>query len=626
MSGQVQVTIQARDFNMNSKSPLKGIAVPFIDGKHIGAEWEGNFSKDDQVTKFTKWLGKKCKISLKEAEKQTLDFIQRLQDQRNATEQEKPAPQPTEITLMDQAPQIICRPLTLIDDHAYAASWLWAEVKSYDPPEVIQELRVVIIRDDGKLLNLDDLEAEGLQVDLPDVPPENRLWRTRGVKAYCAGQRVDCPGLFDRLVSVYDYFLDFSQSFASQEDMCKLSACQSLATWFTAACSVIGYPWPSGGYGSGKTKWGNCWVDTSYLGVMVLAAGSFAAFRDLANYGATMLFDDAEKLDDPKKSDPDKLSLLLAGNRRGAMVPIKQPNPDGRGWTTKWLNAFCPRGFTSIDLPNPVLASRSIRMPLVRTIDEAKRNVDPESSRWPCDRGALQDDLWSMAVDLQAEMADIWSEFDDEPELGGRAFEPWRSILSVARLFERHGVTDLEERLRGVMRSYQEEREDQNVNDRSTQVLKAIIYRALPTDQKAGGDTSDASDASDTMLKVFLKEISQISEEPRVRVISGHIADSIKLMAEQEGWDVEWVSSTKVGRQLTSLRFKTDRKNKERTRTMHSAVFVDLCQAYGLVEKAKNNPEDPDKGVTSVISVTSVTNEGNEGNEGNDQQEWEEEL
>ena len=59
---------------------------------------------------------------------------------------------------------------------------------------------------------------------------------------------------------------------------------------------------------------------------MVLSGGSFAALRDLADYGACIAFDDAEGLSDPKKSDPDKRALLLAGNRRGAVVPLK----DGR--------------------------------------------------------------------------------------------------------------------------------------------------------------------------------------------------------------------------------------------------------------------------------------------------------
>ena len=89
-------------------------------------------------------------------------------------------------------------------------------------------------------------------------------------------------------------------------------------TWFADAFTVLPYPWPnSPAPGSGKTKWGHCWTGTSYLGYLTSASGSFAALRDLADLGATILFDDAEVLADPQKADPDKQMLILAGNRKG---------------------------------------------------------------------------------------------------------------------------------------------------------------------------------------------------------------------------------------------------------------------------------------------------------------------
>jgi len=92
--------------------------------------------------------------------------------------------------------------------------------------------------------------------------------------------------------------------------------------------------------------------------------------------------------------------LLLAGNRVGATVAVKvkEPGPD-RPWVTRWIDAFAPRGFTSINLPDPVLASRSILIPLARTADPVRANRDPgDLHRWPVDRQALHDDLWAVAL------------------------------------------------------------------------------------------------------------------------------------------------------------------------------------------------------------------------------------
>jgi hypothetical protein len=133
--------------------------------------------------------------------------------------------------------------------------------------------------------------------------------------------------------------------------------------------------------------------ELAHLGQIILAGGSFASLRDMADYGACLAFDDAENLSDPHKTDPDKRALLLAGNRRGNTVPIKESTPD-RGWRTRYVNTLCPRLFSATRFPDPILASRTIVVPLIRTPDKYRANADPlEYHLWPTDRRQLLDDL-----------------------------------------------------------------------------------------------------------------------------------------------------------------------------------------------------------------------------------------
>jgi hypothetical protein len=107
-----------------------------------------------------------------------------------------------------------------------------------------------------------------------------------------------------------------------------------------------------------------------------LCDGSYASLRNLADYGATLCFNAAENVMDLKRGDPDKRALLLVGNRRGNTIPVKEP-VNGREWRTRQVQTFCPRLFSAIRLPDPVLASRSISVPLIRTADRNKANADP---------------------------------------------------------------------------------------------------------------------------------------------------------------------------------------------------------------------------------------------------------
>ena len=162
----------------------------------------------------------------------------------------------------------------------------------------------------------------------------------------------------------------------------------------------------------------------------------------------------------------------------------------GGGRRLRLINAYAPRAFTAIGTPDPVLASRIIAIPLVRTIDPAKGNSDPANTgRWPCDYRQLLDDLWATGLVLLPEAEAVWIELQRETTTAGREFEPWRAILAVARLFERKGVKGLEERIRGVMTRFREEKEDVVEQDRAIPVLKALLDLA---------DVSDVSDVSDT--------------------------------------------------------------------------------------------------------------------------------
>jgi hypothetical protein len=116
----------------------------------------------------------------------------------------------------------------------------------------------------------------------------------------------------------------------------------------------------------------------SYLGKVILSGSSFATLRNLADYGATLCFDDAEGLtqQNSKKLDPDKMNLILAGNRKGNTATVMEPGP-GQQLHMRHVNSFSARCFSSTQSPYPTLASRSIIVPLRRTADRAKMNADP---------------------------------------------------------------------------------------------------------------------------------------------------------------------------------------------------------------------------------------------------------
>jgi hypothetical protein len=510
---------------------------------------------------------------LEDAWNDTLDRRRRLEEQARASSPEA-APTGT-LQLLDAEPLAIRRPLCLVGGHAYAAAWVpvqrtdtqsivAGEVVEHDPPLVTVVDVLLIVTSDGTLYadgnapGARPLRELGLQVRLPAPPPPGRGWSGAGVKRYLAGERPDPAEVFGRVVSAVNCFLDFARSLAPQTTMCELVACYIIGTYFLDAFNVVGYLWPNGERGTGKTSFLQVVVELAYLGQLILAGSSYACLRDLADYGATLAFDDAEAVMDTRHTDPDKRTLLLAGNRKGATVAVKEW--EGERWVTRHVNTFCPRLFSAIRLPDEVLGSRAIIVPLVRSGDprRAKSNcLDPLD--WPCDRRRLVDDLWALGLVHLSELTACDREAADLARLAGRNLDPWRPILAVAYwLQERHGVAGLFDRMEALSTNYQCERGDYEDNDRTRVLFRVLLSYC---GNCAPGDTITISPKAVALAMNDLAKEEDLAEP-----------------------DKPFINSLKVGRLLKRQRFRRPPERSSRGKVWEATrkEIEDACRAYGV--------------------------------------------
>jgi Domain of unknown function (DUF3854) len=510
---------------------------------------------------------------------------------------EGPRPQITAaapmVELLTNAPMTIRRPLTVLDNYAYAAIWPYVRVTKTEDvdgdgnviklaqPETVEEKRMLIVRSDGVIYGeggFESMDKLGATVNLLEIPPDDRLWSTPAVIAYRKGERPDAADIFKRIADIVDRFMDFDRSFADQRTMAEMVACYILATWFLDAFSVIGYLWPNGEGGSGKTQLLMVVADLAYLGQVILSGSSLATLRDMADYGATLAFDDAETIADPNnKTEGEKRALLLAGNRRGNSISVKEPVPNAP-WRTRYVNTFCPRLFSAIRIPDPILASRTIIIPLVRTADKVRGgSVVLDYELWPHDRRKLIDDCWALALSRLTELRKYERLIGERSELTGRTLEPWRAILAVAAWLEDNGAEGLWKRIVKVSMGYQGEREETESTNLTPLVLHALLQ--LLNEQ---GDVLSFGDVSTDNTPFFLH--------------TKNITEASKQIAEEEdsGIDLDHITSRRIGWILKRLRLRhkreahTGRKGWVVSKLELQKYFI----AFNLTLPEKTSPKD----------------------------------
>src|SRR5262249_55938193 len=203
----------------------------------------------------------------------------------------------------------------------------------------------------------------------------------------------------------------------------------------------------------------------------------------------------AENVMDIRKVDPDKRALLLAGNRRGAFVPVKEQIAP-TVWVTRYVDAFCPRCFSAIRLPDQVLGSRSTILPLVKSGDPSRAKDNPQDhATWPCDRRRLVDDLWALGLANLPTLRKYDARAAGCAELVGRDLDRWRMILAVALwLEERHGLQGLFQRMTNVAEVCQQERAQTDGADAKVRVLILALQRFLAGRGSVEFETSQLAD------------------------------------------------------------------------------------------------------------------------------------
>ena len=410
-------------------------------------------------------------------------------------------------------------------------------------------------------LNIDDhkpLMEAPFQIDLIGYPrPGSTLSADAYLKHAVGGQPLpDAAETFRATSSAIDSFVAFDGAFASQQDLSDFLACWAFSTYALDAFDTVGYVWPNGERGSGKTQCLKTLMALSFMGQTIASESSFASVRDEAALGASIGFDDCENI---KKMESGKRELLLAGNTKGAGFMHKEPGKrEGTRKISKHRCLCATRLYVDRSARRCSCLQNDHPIPLGRTADVEKTRRKPTNLRdWVLPPSTLRDAIWlNVATDLLAIEAHK-EQVSRDSDHAGRDFDIFQPAISIAYWLEHSkGVADLYPRMCSVMDLYHASKHRTLLPSFEHLVLQSC-YNIL-VDEKA----------------------------ERTKVSTSKIAFGVEQVCRN--WDITdetlcTVDNQKVGMMLQRLGFEKDRAHgKERGWHIGTAFVLEKARSAGV--------------------------------------------
>lgn len=438
---------------------------------------------------------------------------------------QKPDDELDALDALDDSPEELDQLIKPINGVTYLAAWVPVTIRNKTKKSLFIASEMGEIYSAEPLRGFKSLSELPFSVNLTNEISAEQGLSGPGLKSFLKGRRPSGEEIFQEMRKAVDHFVSLPGSAEEVQRITSLPAVWCLGTFFLPAFDVVGYLWPTGERGSGKTQFLNVIAKLSFLGRVVTSSSSFASIRDEADYGATLCFDDCENI---KEMENNKRELLLAGNTRGVAISIKEAIAEGQ-WKTRFINCFAPRAFSSIGLPDPVLGSRTISIPLIASDDAEKTCRAPSRmDDWPFNLKSLKDDCWLLALTKLSAVIAADQKAIRETTLRGRNHDVFRMPLAIAYwLKEEYGMDNVYEDIKNFSETYHSENADNQGND-----LLALTLMAVDEILNQSG--------TDIVIKT--------SEE---------LSYAINKIADREGSteDIFNLSAQRLGRTLSGLGF-----------------------------------------------------------------------
>jgi len=391
------------------------------------------------------------------------------------------------------------------------------------------------------------------EFQLPEVGiGEAVRWDILDVLDYIDGNdKVDLTYVFEQLSNQVRSLIELKTN-----DYLNVFVLWTMGTYFYRIFEYYPYLDFSGSKGSGKTKAQVILLCLCYNARMSHKITGPNWARNVDALNCTILIDEQEDLLEPKTEHASNLvNLLNSAFRTDADQSITTPIKE-LGWGSKTFDIGVPVAIAHITPLNDITEDRAIPMKMI--ISKDKKILDAEVEQRSIIWRSLRNLLYRLYLDHFKEVDEIRHEpIELENVTARERNQIWKPILTLAKLFERHGIAGLQESvIRVIAETHQIRTINNQTNNKDIQVLESICD--LISNKKVNPITQKAEHKNWYQQQELLERINQDT-------------------------DLKYLSSKELGSCLDRLQLERRKKNPYNTCVFIDAqILINLCQRYNL--------------------------------------------
>lgn len=278
---------------------------------------------------------------------------------------------------------------------------------------------------------------DGSSLWFDPIPPDPSIssisrWSEEGRVEWQEGYTPDVAKLYDDLIGLFEYFLDFPSN--ESETSLAILALWTMLTYAFPAWDAVPYLFFNGTLGSGKSTVFGVLMEVIWQGILSSSMTAPCIFRALGVHGGVLLFDETDRLRDRTQEASEIRALLCSGyKKRGGRAHRLEKKGDD--FVLTGFDVYSPKALAGIAQIPPTLTSRSIRFNMIR----ASKDSDAIRHRILAKQNDFQrvrDDLHAFALSYGQRFIELAQDFSHCGGMLGRDIELWQPLMAMATLVE----------------------------------------------------------------------------------------------------------------------------------------------------------------------------------------------